>query len=251
MNFKQTDLFIKERVNQLDFVLGDFRNIDLPTNVQTYIVDPPYNINFNYRGGFEDKFTDEQYKKYHADMLDIAYNTSLDNASMFLINTPKNTLELYETMKKSKWQYNQIINWIYPNNMGRNLQRFTPCTRYITWLVKSNYKKDIERLYQPYKEDSKKTRAMIAKGRLGANLYDWWEINLVKNVSPEKVDYANQIPKELLKRLIITTTDEDDLVADLNCGSGSTLIAANELKRNAWGCDVNKDLIDLWESYVY
>ena len=41
MNFKQTDLFIKERVNQLDFVLGDFRNIDLPTNVQTYIVDPP------------------------------------------------------------------------------------------------------------------------------------------------------------------------------------------------------------------
>ena len=47
------------------------------------------------------------------------------------------------------------------------------------------------------------------------------------------------------------TTDEDDLVADLNCGSGSTLIAANELKRNAWGCDVNKDLIDLWDSYVY
>ena len=33
------------------------------------------------------------------------------------------------------------------------------------------------------------------EGKKGCSLYDWWEINLVKNVNPEKRDYANQIPK--------------------------------------------------------
>jgi len=53
----------------------------------------------------------------------------------------------------------------------------------------------------------------------------------------------------LLKRLIFTTTDELDLVADPMCGTGSTLITASKLNRNGWGCDLNSDLQELWDSY--
>jgi len=77
------------------------------------------------------------------------------------------------------------------------------------------------------------------------------EINLVKNVSKQKQNYTNQIPQELLKRLIFTTTDELDLVVDPMCGTGSTLITATKLNRIGWGCDSNDDLQELWDSYVY
>ena len=83
------------------------------------------------------------------------------------------------------------------------------------WLTKDNPKIYIDRVLQPYKNlNDKRIKENIANGRKGTHLYDWWQINLVKNVSKQKHNYTNQIPQELLKRLIFTTTDELDLVAD-------------------------------------
>ena len=52
----------------------------------------------------------------------------------------------------------------------------------------------------------------------------------------------------MLKRLILTTTDENDKVLDVMCGSGSTIKAAKELNRYGIGIDVNKDLQDVWNT---
>jgi len=82
-------------------------------------------------------------------------------------------------------------------------------------------------------------------------LYNWWNINLVKFNAKEKLGFGvskNQIPQELLKRLILTTTDENDKVLDVMCGSGSTIKAAKELNRYGIGIDVNKDLQEVWNT---
>ena len=46
----------------------------------------------------------------------------------------------------------------------------------------------------------------------GPNLYNWWDgafwVNLVKNVSKDKKLYVNQIPREVLRRLILVTSDK-------------------------------------------
>ena len=42
---------------------------------------------------------------------------------------------------------------------------------------------------------------------------------------------------ELVERLVLSLTDEDDLVLDPYLGSGSTAIAAIKNKRGALGCD--------------
>ena len=49
-----------------------------------------------------------------------------------------------------------------------------------------------------------------------------------------------QKPVNVLKRLIEIFTDPGDVVIDPCCGSGSTLQAAWELGRNAYGFEVNK-----------
>ena len=83
-------------------------------------------------------------------------------------------------------------------------------------------------------------------------MYDWWQINLVKNVNQEKSDYSNQIPKVLLQRIIRSTTDVGDLVADPFSGTYSTMKAALETGRLAWGCDLNKETKQYWpKSNVY
>ena len=45
----------------------------------------------------------------------------------------------------------------------------------------------------------------------------------------------------LLERLIKIFTDEGDVVIDPCAGSGSTLIAARNLKRNSYGFEIEKD----------
>lgn len=50
-----------------------------------------------------------------------------------------------------------------------------------------------------------------------------------------------QKPVKLLERLIQTFTDPGDVVIDPCCGSGSTLRAARNLGRNAFGFEIDRN----------
>ena len=91
---------------------------------------------------------------------------------------------------------------MYPSNIGHSKKKFTTAHRSILWLVKDNPKIYMDRVTQPYKNPTdKRVKKLIESGRKGTHLYNWWEINLVKNVSKDKKHYVNQIPNEVLKRL--------------------------------------------------
>ena len=57
--------------------------------------------------------------------------------------------------------------------------------------------------------------------------------------------YDTQKPKELLERIIKTSSNEGDVVVDFFCGSGTTLVVAKELNRNYIGCDINPRAIEI------
>ena len=68
------------------------------------------------------------------------------------------------------------------------------------------------------------------------NCIDWEkDPNTVNKLHP------TQKPISLLKKLIKVFTDEGDVVIDPCAGSGSTLVAALELNRNAYGFEIKKD----------
>ena len=99
---------------------------------------------------------------------------------------------------------------------------------------------------QPYRNPTdRRIRKLIhEEGQIGTNLYNWWVVNLCKNVSRDKKEYSNQIPEELLERIILSTTNVGDLVADPFSGTFSTSRTAMKLGRRAWGCDLNPEVID-------
>ena len=53
--------------------------------------------------------------------------------------------------------------------------------------------------------------------------------------------HPTQKPVEVLKRLIEIFTDEGDVFIDPVAGSGSTLIASRQLKRNSYGFEIEKE----------
>jgi len=74
---------------------------------------------------------------------------------------------------------------------------------------------------------------------------DWWEIDMLNSMDPERVQFDTQKPEALLKRIILASSNEGDLVTDFFCGSGTTLATAEKLGRRWIGCDLSKFAIQV------
>jgi site-specific DNA-methyltransferase (adenine-specific) len=71
------------------------------------------------------------------------------------------------------------------------------------------------------------------------NWFSWENDNRYPKIHP------TQKPIPVLKRLIQIFTDKEDVVIDPCAGSGSTLRAAAELGRSAYGFEIKKDMYKL------
>ena len=71
----------------------------------------------------------------------------------------------------------------------------------------------------------------------------WNDIPYIRANTLEYQGFSTQKPELLLKRIILASSNEDDIVADFFCGSGTTLAVAEKLKRRWIGCDVTKHAI--------
>lgn len=69
---------------------------------------------------------------------------------------------------------------------------------------------------------------------------DVWDLDKINNSSREALGYATQKPEALLERVIEASSNDDSLVADLFCGSGTTLAVAEKLGRRWIGCDLGR-----------
>jgi site-specific DNA-methyltransferase (adenine-specific)/adenine-specific DNA-methyltransferase len=90
----------------------------------------------------------------------------------------------------------------------------------VTWSIRSG-----GRLYT-YDEDTIMTPSDV-----------WNDISHLHQRDPERNGYATQKPAALLERIILASSDENDLVLDCFCGSGVTPTVAEQLGRRWLACD--------------
>lgn len=68
----------------------------------------------------------------------------------------------------------------------------------------------------------------------------WSDVKFIDSWSGEDVGYPTQKPEALLERIINASSNENDIVADFFCGSGTTLAVAEKLNRKWIGSDLGK-----------
>lgn len=178
--------------------------IDKYINKNTIIVtDPPFNIGYHYKG-YNDNKDDIEY-------LSIISNI-LKKAPTVLIHYPEDIVKIsvYTNIVP-----NRIISWVYNSNTRRQHRD----------IAFYGIDPDFSKVKQPYKNpNDKRIQKLIANGSQGTNLYDWWNVNQVKNVSKEKTSHPCQMPLEVMDRIIKILPDNITVV-DPFCGSGTTGVA--------------------------
>ncbi len=215
----------------IEIIHGDFRNYDIPGGLT--ITDPPYNQGYGYNH-YKDRMSEEDY---------IELLSSIPLPAV-IIHYPEETINLLPRAFSSKyWQAkcSQVVSWVYNSNTGKQ-------HRLISWW---DCKPDFRRIRQPYKNlNDKRIKERIANGKTGAKLYDWWEINQVKNVSKEKTEHPCQIPEEVIRRIILTTANPGDIIIDVFGGSGTTGKVALELGFDTIVYEVDEKYIEIIKNRV-
>lgn len=79
----------------------------------------------------------------------------------------------------------------------------------------------------------------------GAKPRDVIEVPVLSNGMPERTKHPTQKPEELIRKIILASSNKNDLVIDPFLGSGTTIVAAEQLGRRWMGCDKSIDYCEL------
>ena len=199
----------------------DFRACKIPNGLT--ITDPPYNQGYAYN-----QYKDRMSEKEYIELL------SKIPTPCVIIHYPEETINLLPKALNVKCE--QVVCWVYNSNTGKQ-------SRLISWW---GCKPDFNKVRQPYKNlNDKRIIKRIEEGKTGAKLYDWWEVNQVKNVSKEKTAHPCQIPEEIIKRIILTTAKENDVIIDVFGGSGTTSKVADNLGFDTISYEIDSEYCEI------
>ncbi len=121
----------------------------------------------------------------------------------------------------------------------------------IIWFTKTNdYVFNLDSIRVPQKYPGKKYFKGPKAGKyscnpLGKNPGDVWVIPNVKSNHVEKTEHPCQFPVELIERLVLSMTNEDDWVFDPFLGTGTTIVAAIRHNRRGVGAETVDKYVDI------
>ncbi len=226
-------------------------------SVDLIFADPPYNLSGNglkWRGNKTggdwfmvneewDKMSPEKYMEFTRQWIAACSRVLKNTGSIYICCTYHNIPEIMIVLKELKFKINNVITWQKINAMPNMTRRvFTHSTEFIVWAVKG--KKWIFN-YQALKQINPE------KQKDGAlkQMRDVWSLPLVQGKERLKGKdgralHPTQKPEEMLRRIIIASSNKGDLVLDPFLGSGTTAVVAKKFGRNWVGIEKHKKYSD-------
>jgi len=186
-----------------------------------------------------DKFQSfEEYDRFIQTLLTEVKRVMKPNATIWVIATYHSIFRIGKIMQDlGYWILNDVI-WVKTNPMPNWLGvRFTNATETLIWAVKDKSVKNYT-----FNRDYAKQFGM---GKTGDNV---WILPIctgkerLKDEKGKKV-HSTQKPIELLKRIILTSTKEGDLILDPVAGVGTTGYVARLLNRNFVMIEINQGYV--------
>ncbi|OGJ63198.1 DNA methyltransferase [Candidatus Peribacteria bacterium RIFCSPLOWO2_12_FULL_55_15] len=158
---------------------------------------------------------------------------------------------IYQIGKKLGLKLRNRIVWHFGHGLHCT-KRFSGRHETIVWFTKNdNYTFNLDPVRVPQKYPGKRNykqngnHGQLSCNPLGKNPADVWEIPNVKNNHPEKTIHPCQFPIELIERLVLSMTNESDIVLDPYLGAGSAICAAVLHNRRGFGSDIMKEYLDV------
>jgi site-specific DNA-methyltransferase (adenine-specific) len=228
----------KNIIVMLGNCLDIFKNIDDET-VDLIVTDPPYNLSKDY-GNNSDKLERYEYLDFSYKWLSEAKRVLKNTGTIYVFMGVRYISYIYEILEKDLGLiFNSWITWCYTQGIGKT-KGFSPRHDDILMFTKSDdfkFNLDSVRIPQKYYRSINNMR--------GANPGNVWEFSHVHYCQSNRQNHPTQKPEALFERMVLASSEENDLILDPFCGSGTSLRVCQQLNRRAVGIEINEQYVNM------
>jgi len=269
-------LFWEDNLNVLYHLLNNFED-----KIDLIYIDPPFFSGVNYhieiKGDDIDYESIAYYDHWEKDLdsyLQMLYERILlfkrllKSTGLLFIHADWHASHYIKLILDEVFGQNRFVNnivWYYYNKYSAGKKSLPRAhDDILVYSMSKNY--TFNELREPREKPTKQLKREMVNGVLknakdenGHVIYrivtdkkvdDVWRIPCMQPASKEWTGYPTQKHHELLERIIKLGSNENDLIADFFCGSGTTLLAAEKLKRKWIGCDISEYSIYLSQKRI-
>lgn len=226
----------------IDIRLGNaldlFQSVGTST-IDVIIADPPYNLNKDYGNDSDNKsFVDyiDFTKKWTIEAKRVLKPTG----TIYVFMGFRFISYLYQILEQEcSLNFNNWICWFYTQGIGKK-KGFSPRHDDILMFTKTEkftFNLDEVRIPQKYYRSINNMR--------GANPGDVWEFSHIHFCQENRQNHPTQKPEGLIERMVLASSNEEDMILDPFSGSGTTLRVCQQLNRNCIGFELNPDYVGM------
>lgn len=209
-------------------------------SIDLIVTDPPYNLNKNY-GNNQDNLTFEEYLNFSRAWLSEARRLLSKNGSIYVFMGMRYISYIYAIMEKELGlHFNSWITWFYTQGLGKT-KGFSPRHDDILYFTKHkmNYTFNLDEIRIPQKF------YRSVNNMRGANPGNVWEFSHMHYCNKNRQLHPTQKPEGLYERIVLASSNENDVVLDPFVGSGTLLRVCQQTNRRGIGIDINPEYIKM------
>lgn len=224
----------------LEKLLGDER-------ADVICSDPVYNLKINYNSGIggkqqyggsvNDDRTTEEYLAFIERTLENALAVSRDDVHVFYWCDQSKIWIVQTTYNKLGITNRRVCVWIKNGHNATPLVAFNKCYEPCVYGTKGkpDIADDIQNLTEVLNKE-------IGNGNNLMHTLDVWP---VKRLAGKDYEHATSKPPTVYEKAFKRCTKPGDIILDSFCGSGSSLIAAQQLNRRLYGVELEPQFCDV------
>lgn len=220
--------------------------------VDLTITSPPYNIGKEYEELAELSNYIDWCEKWIAEIhrITVANGTFWLNVGYLEVEEQGLAVPIpYLLWNKTPFYFLQEVVWNYAAGVACK-KRFSPRNEKLLWYVKNpkSYTFNLDAVRDPnVKYPNQKKNGKLKCNPLGKNPSDVWQITKVTSgrnrSSTERTPHPAQFPLALVERMLMSSSNEGDIILDPFMGSGSTAECALRNGRYVIGFELKEEYI--------
>lgn len=218
-------------------------------SIDLAIVDPPYNLSKNFGEEYYKKTDDNSYLDYTEAWIRLVKPLLKETASIYVCCDWQSSVVIAPLLKKY-FNLRNRITWqrekgrAANTNWKNSMEDIWFATVSDKYTFNANAVRQRRRVLAPYKTDGiARDWTETEKGKFrdtGASNF-WDDISVPYWSMPENTVHPTQKPEKLIAKLILASSNEDDIVLDPFLGSGTTSVTAKKLLRHYIGIEKDKN----------
>ncbi|EXU60791.1 DNA-methyltransferase [Mesomycoplasma ovipneumoniae] len=209
-------------------------------SINLIVTDPPYNLNKDY-GNNKDNLEFEEYLEFSRQWLTEAKRVLKDDGTIYIFMGMRYISYIYSILEKElNMHFNSWITWFYTQGIGKT-KGFSP--RHDDILMFTKHKSKFTFNLDDIRVPQKFYRSI--NNMRGSNPGNVWQFSHMHYCNKNRKKHPTQKPEALYERMILASSNENDIVLDPFVGSGTMLRVCQQTNRRGIGIEINEEYVQM------